>query len=146
MLTLLISAFALAWFWLPSSSLTSSIFYALFVGAIIMDWWWGCLPEFVVKSISDVIWGSLGSVGLLILLGVILGHIFLEQTGGATGLNGRESKLKWVWRKIRGIYRLMLSGWILSIPVFEIARSLCLIRLQSRFLSKSGISICRKTM
>ncbi|MFC5193479.1 GntP family permease [Algoriphagus aquatilis] len=89
-------------------------FLALFVGAIVYGLMMGMETELIVKSISEGFGGVMGSVGLLILLGVILGT-FLEKTGGAMVI--AEKVLKWVGEKSVNL-SLMLSSWILSIPVF----------------------------
>jgi GntP family gluconate:H+ symporter len=75
-------------------------------------------------------------VGLLILLGVILGT-FLEKTGGAMVI--AEKVLKWVGEKSVNL-SLMLSGWILSIPVFGDSTIIMLNPIAKSLSSKSGIS------
>ena len=57
-------------------------FLALFGGALIYGLLAGMSTDLILKSISEGFGGVLGSVGLLILFGVILGT-FLEKTGGA---------------------------------------------------------------
>lgn len=89
-------------------------FLALFVGAILYGLLMQMPTELILKSISDGFGGVMGSVGLLILLGVILGT-FLEKTGGAIVIADRI--LKWIGEKYVNL-SIMLSGWILSIPVF----------------------------
>jgi len=80
MLTLLIIGIALALILIAIIKFDIHPFLALFVGAIIYGLMMGMSPDLIVKSISDGFGGVLGSVGLLILLGVILGT-FLEKTG-----------------------------------------------------------------
>jgi len=114
MLTLLIILAALALILVAIIKFDIHPFLALFVGAIIYGLMMGMEPEVIVKSISEGFGGVMGSVGLLILLGVILGT-FLEKTGGAMVI--AEKVLKWVGEKSVNL-SLMLSSWILSIPVF----------------------------
>ncbi len=114
MLTLLIILAALALILVAIIKFDIHPFLALFVGAIIYGLMMGMEPEIIVKSISEGFGGVMGSVGLLILLGVILGT-FLEKTGGAMVI--AEKVLKWVGEKSVNL-SLMLSSWILSIPVF----------------------------
>lgn len=111
-------------------------FLALFVGAIIYGLMMGMDPDLIVKSISEGFGGVLGSVGLLILLGVILGT-FLEKTGGAMVI--AEKILKWVGEKSVNL-SLILSGWILSIPVFGDSTIIMLNPIAKSLSLKSGIS------
>jgi gluconate:H+ symporter, GntP family len=114
MLTLFIILAALALILVAIIKFDIHPFLALFVGAIVYGLMMGMQPELIVKSISEGFGGVMGSVGLLILLGVILGT-FLEKTGGAMVI--AEKVLKWVGEKSVNL-SLMLSSWILSIPVF----------------------------
>ncbi|WP_026968538.1 GntP family permease [Algoriphagus terrigena] len=114
MLTLLIILVALALILIAIVKYDIHPFLALFVGAILYGLMMQMPSELIIKSISDGFGGVMGSVGLLILLGVILGT-FLEKTGGAMVI--AEKVLKWVGEKSVNL-SLMLSGWVLSIPVF----------------------------
>ncbi|MGX7835964.1 GntT/GntP/DsdX family permease, partial [Campylobacter fetus subsp. venerealis] len=74
----------------------------------------GMPGELILKSISEGFGGVLGSIGLLILLGVMMGT-FLEKTGGAIVI--AEKILSWIGEKSVTL-AMMISGYILSIPVF----------------------------
>ena len=89
-------------------------FLALFVGAILYGLMAGMPADMIVKSIQEGFGGVLGSIGLLILLGVVMGT-FLEKTGGAIVI--AEKILSWIGQKSITL-AMMLSGYILSIPVF----------------------------
>lgn len=89
-------------------------FLALFVGAIVYGLMAGMPADMIVKSIQEGFGGVLGSIGLLILLGVVMGT-FLEKTGGAIVI--AEKILSWIGQKSITM-AMMLSGYILSIPVF----------------------------
>jgi GntP family gluconate:H+ symporter len=89
-------------------------FLALFVGAIFYGLLSGMSTDLILKSISDGFGGVLGSIGLLILLGVMIGT-FLEKTGGALVI--AQKILSWIGEK-RVTSAMMFSGYILSIPVF----------------------------
>ena len=78
MLTLLIILAALALILVSIIKFDIHPFLALFLGAIIYGLMMGMDTELIVKSISEGFGGVMGSVGLLILLGVILGT-FLEK-------------------------------------------------------------------
>ncbi len=89
-------------------------FLALFVGAILYGLMAGMPAELILKSITDGFGGVLGSIGLLILLGVIIGT-FLEKTGGAFVI--AQKILAWIGEK-SVMLAMMVTGYILSIPVF----------------------------
>lgn len=114
MLTLLIILFALALILIAIVKYDIHPFLALFVGAILYGLLSGMPVDLILKSITDGFGGVLGSIGLLILLGVIMGT-FLEKTGGALVI--AEKVLSWIGEKSVTM-AMMLSGYILSIPVF----------------------------
>lgn len=89
-------------------------FLALFVGAIGYGLISGMPLELIIQSISDGFGGVIGKIGLVILLGVLIGT-FLEKTGGALVIAQRI--LSWIGEK-SVILAMMITGWILSIPVF----------------------------
>ena len=114
MLTLLILLVALALILIAIVKYDIHPFLALFVGAIIYGLMMQMPTDLILKSISEGFGGVMGSVGLLILLGIIMGT-FLDKTGGALVIADRI--LKWIGEKFVTL-SLMLSGWILSIPIF----------------------------
>jgi gluconate:H+ symporter, GntP family len=89
-------------------------FLALFVIAILYGLLSGMPSDLIIKSISEGFGGVLGSIGLLILLGVIMGT-FLEKSGGALVI--AEKILNWIGQKSITT-AMMFCGYILSIPVF----------------------------
>lgn len=89
-------------------------FLALFVIAILYGLLSGMPGDLIIKSISEGFGGVLGSIGLLILLGVIMGT-FLEKSGGALVI--AEKILNWIGQK-SVTTAMMFCGYILSIPVF----------------------------
>ncbi|WP_373397393.1 GntP family permease [Algoriphagus halophilus] len=114
MITLLIILVALAFIMVAIVKYDIHPFLALFVGAIFYGLLSGMSTDLILKSISDGFGGVLGSIGLLILLGVMIGT-FLEKTGGALVI--AQKILSWIGEK-RVISAMMFSGYILSIPVF----------------------------
>ncbi|MBA4301765.1 gluconate:H+ symporter, GntP family [Algoriphagus alkaliphilus] len=136
MFTLLIILVALALILIAIIKFDIHPFLALFVGAIIYGLMMGMPTDLIVKSISEGFGGVMGSVGLLILLGVILGT-FLEKTGGAMVI--AEKVLKWVGEKSVNL-SLILSGWILSIPVFGDSTIIMLNPIAKSLSAKSTIS------
>lgn len=136
MFTLLIILAALALILVAIIKFDIHPFLALFVGAIIYGLMMGMEPEVIVKSISEGFGGVMGSVGLLILLGVILGT-FLEKTGGAMVI--AEKVLNWVGEKSVNL-SLMLSSWILSIPVFGDSTIIMMNPIAKSLSSRSTLS------
>jgi gluconate:H+ symporter, GntP family len=136
MLTFLIILVALALILIAIIKFDIHPFLALFVGAILYGLMMGMPTDLIVKSISEGFGGVMGSVGLLILLGVILGT-FLEKTGGAMVI--AEKVLRWVGEKSVNL-SLMLSGWILSIPVFGDSTIIMLNPIAKSLSAKSTLS------
>lgn len=89
-------------------------FLALFVGAIGYGLLAGMSTDLIVQSITEGFGGVLGRIGLLILLGVVIGT-FLEKTGGAFVI--AQKILSWIGEK-SVMLGMMITGYILSIPVF----------------------------
>lgn len=136
MITFLIILIALALILTAIIKFDIHPFLALFVGAILYGLMMQMPGDLIIKSISEGFGGVMGSVGLLILLGVILGT-FLEKTGGAMVI--AEKTLKWVGEKSVNL-SLMLSGWLLSVPVFGDSTIIMLNPIAKSLSSKSGIS------
>ncbi|MFC3879604.1 GntP family permease [Algoriphagus namhaensis] len=114
MLTLLIILFTLGLILLAIVKYDIHPFLALFCGAILYGLLSGMPGDLILKSISEGFGGVLGSIGLLILLGVIMGT-FLEKTGGAIVI--AQKILSWIGEK--AVTKAMMAcGYILSIPVF----------------------------
>lgn len=89
-------------------------FLALFVGAILYGLLTGMPGELILQSIADGFGGVMGKIGLVILLGIIIGT-FLEKTGGALVI--AQKVLNWIGEK-SVMLAMMITGWILSIPIF----------------------------
>jgi len=136
MLTLLIILAALALILIAIVKFDIHPFLALFVGAVVYGLMMQMPTDLIIKSISDGFGGVMGSVGLLILLGVIMGT-FLEKTGGAMVIADRI--LRWIGEKYVNL-SLMLSGWILSIPVFGDSTIIMMNPIAKSLASKSKIS------
>lgn len=136
MLTLVILLLVLALILLAIIRYEIHPFLALFGGAIGYGLLVGMDLKLILQSITEGFGGVMGSVGLLILLGVILGT-FLEKTGGAMVL--AEKVLSWVGEKSINL-SLMLSGWVLSIPVFGDSTILMMNPIAKSLSAKSSVS------
>lgn len=136
MLTILIILLALALILVAIIKYDIHPFLALFLGALIYGLMMGMPMELIIKSITEGFGGVMGSVGLLILLGVILGT-FLEKTGGAMVI--AEKVLRWVGEKSVNL-SLMLSSWVLSIPIFGDSTIIMMNPIAKSLSSKSTLS------
>lgn len=105
-----------------------SLAYGLFSGMSYSD---------IIVSINDGFGGTLGKIGLIIVLGVIIGA-FLENTGGAFTI--AEKVLNFIGKK-RIITAMGVLGYIVSIPVFADSGFLLLHPLSKSLSKKAKISI-----
>jgi GntP family gluconate:H+ symporter len=142
MLTLLTILFALALILIAIVKYDIHPFLALFVGAILYGLLSGMHVDLILKSITDGFGGVLGSIGLLILLGVIMGT-FLEKTGGALVI--AEKILSWIGEKSVTV-AMLLSGYILSIPVFGDSTFIMMNPISKSLSLKSGVPYAATTI
>ena len=89
-------------------------FFALLLVGIGYGLLAGMPVEAIISSINDGFGGTLGKIGLVIVLGVIIGA-FLENSGGAFTM--AEKTLKLIGRK-RVPTAMSIIGYLVSIPVF----------------------------
>lgn len=89
-------------------------FLALLIAAILYGLCSGMSFDTITQSINEGFGKTLGSIGLVIIIGVIIGT-FLEKSGGAYTL--AQSVLKLTGKKNVPI-GMALMGYIVSIPVF----------------------------
>jgi GntP family gluconate:H+ symporter len=105
-----------------------SIAYGIFAGMPFQD---------ITTAINEGFGGTLGKIGLIIVLGVIIGA-FLEHTGGAQTI--AKSVLKLIGKK-RIPLAMGLIGYIVSIPVFADSGFMLLHPLSKGLSKKAGISL-----
>lgn len=91
----------------------------------------------IVASVNEGFGNTLGGIGLIIILGVIIGT-FLENTGGAYAL--AERVLRLAGRK-RVPLAMGLIGWVVSIPVFADSGFMLLAPLNRSLSKKAGLSL-----
>lgn len=91
----------------------------------------------IVLSINEGFGGTLGKIGLVIVLGVIIGT-FLEYSGGAFTM--AEKILKVIGRK-RVPTAMGIIGYFVSIPVFADSGFIILSPLNKSLTKKAGISL-----
>lgn len=108
--------------------LGAALFYALLAGMSL---------DTIIKSINDGFGVTLGKIGMVIVLGVIIGA-FLEHSGGAYKL--AEMVLKVIGKK--RLYEAMgIVGFIVSIPVFADSGFIILNPLNKSLSKRAGLSI-----
>lgn len=112
-------------------------FLALFIVAIVYGLMAGMSLELIVESINQGFGNTLGSIGLIILFGVIIGA-FLENTGAAYVI--ADKILKVIGRK-RVAPGMGIIGYFISIPVFADSGFILLSPLNKSLTKKAGLSL-----
>lgn len=112
-------------------------FMALLIVSLAYGLFAGMSYEEIIVSINDGFGGTLGKIGLIIVLGVIIGA-FLENTGGAFAI--AEKVLNLIGKK-RIVTAMGVLGYIVSIPVFADSGFLLLHPLSKSLSKKAKISI-----
>lgn len=112
-------------------------FIVLLLVAILYGFGVGMPVEQILTSINEGFGGTLGKIGLLIVLGSIIGA-FLENSGGAYSL--AESVLKIIGKK-RVPTAMGILGYFVSIPVFADSGFILLSPLAKSLSKKAGITL-----
>jgi len=112
-------------------------FIALFLVALLYGLFAGMPLKDIVNSVNQGFGDTLGKIGLLIVLGVIIGS-FLENSGGAYAM--AEKVLKIIGKK-RVPTAMGIIGYIVSIPVFADSGFLLLSPLNKSLSKKAKISL-----
>ncbi|MBM3402075.1 MAG: GntP family permease [Bacteroidetes bacterium] len=108
------------------------LFVALFFGIVS-----GMNLDTIIKSINEGFGNTLGKIGIVIALGVIIGA-FLEYSGGAYKL--AEIVIQIIGKK-RVHEAMGIVGFIVSIPVFADSGFIILNPLNKSLTKKAGLSI-----
>ncbi len=108
--------------------LAAALFFALFSGMTLDN---------IVKMVNDGFGVTLGKIGIVIVLGVIIGA-FLEHSGGAYKL--AEVVLRVIGKK-RVHEAMAIVGFIVSIPVFADSGFIILNPLNKSLTKRAGLSI-----
>jgi len=117
------------WKWHPFLALLFvTVFYGIGTG----------IPtETILKTINEGFGGTIGSVGIIIIAGLIIGT-FLEKSGGAQTLAHflinliGEKRIHWA---------MGLIGYVVSIPVFADSGFIILNPLNKALTKKAGVSL-----
>ena len=116
-------------------------FLSLLGGALIYGFASGMSPSQIITSINEGFGGLMQNIGLIILIGVMIGT-FLERSGGALSLANHI--LSWVGEKFVAL-AMMISGFVISIPVFADSGFVIMSPLNKTLSRKSGVSIAVTT-
>jgi GntP family gluconate:H+ symporter len=134
LIILLLAVIAIIW---STSKLKIHPFLSLFAVAVLYGVSIGLGTDEIISSIKDGFGGTIGNIGIVIILGVIMGS-FLEHTGAAL-------KITQVVLKIIGQSRvpwaMAFMGYVISIPVFADSGFVILNALNKSLTRKAGLSI-----
>jgi len=111
--------------------------YAMLVGAIGAAIAFGVPLVDVLPVVISGFGTTIGNIGIVILLGCTIG-VILEQTGGALVL--ANSMLKLVGRKNASL-AMMLSGYLVSIPVFSDTAIVIMAPVARTVSARSGLPL-----
>lgn len=112
-------------------------FPALIIAASITGLVGGMKPPSVIEAITDGFGNTLGTIGLVIGFGVMMGRI-LEVSGAAERL--AFTFLKWLGKR-REEWALALTGYVVSIPIFLDSAFVILTPLAKALSTKTGKSV-----
>ncbi|WP_235299555.1 GntP family permease [Portibacter marinus] len=112
-------------------------FVALLLVAILYGFMAGMPMNQIIASVNKGFGNTLGGIGMIIILGVIIGA-FLEKSGGAYALANKVIK---VTGPKRVPTAMGIIGWIVSIPVFADSGFILLSPLNKSLSKKAGISL-----
>ncbi len=93
--------------------------------------------ELIIKSVNDGFGETLGKIGLIIVLGVVIGA-FLENSGGAYAI--ARTVLRLIGEK-RVTKAMGIIGYLVSIPVFADSGFILLSPINKSLSRKAGISL-----
>ncbi|WP_455055892.1 GntP family permease [Merdimonas faecis] len=112
-------------------------FLSLLIGSLLMGFLSGIKPDKILESICAGFGGTMGDVGILILLGVILGEL-LHNSGATRNIAGRLLKLFGVDNTPLAIN---ITGYLICIPVFFDAAFVILIDLMRQLSQRGKIAL-----
>lgn len=136
-MTLLLILLSVAAIVLLITKLKLHPFLALLFVSIAFGLATGMKTALIISSIQEGFGGTLGKIGLIIILGVIIGA-FLEHTGGALKL--AEKILQLIGPK-RVTTAMGIIGYVVSIPVFADSGFILLSSLNKNLTKKAGLSL-----
>ncbi|MCI8650106.1 MAG: GntP family permease [Anaerotruncus sp.] len=112
-------------------------FFTLIAVAIIGGLGFGLDPSTIMTTVTSGFGSTIGSIGIVIVLGCAIG-IILEETGGAFVL--ANTMLKMVGKKRSGL-AMSLTGYLVSIPVFSDSAFVIMSPVARALSARSGIPL-----
>ena len=112
-------------------------FLSLLIVAILFGLFSGMELPTILASLQEGFGGTLGKIGIVIILGTLIGT-FLEKSGGAFSM--AESILKRIGHK-RVPLTMSLVGYVVSIPVFGDSGFIILSPLNKALTKRAGLSL-----
>lgn len=112
-------------------------FIVLLMVALLYGFLSGMPTDEIISSVNEGFGRTLGSIGLIIILGVIIGA-FLENTGGAYAI---ARKILSVFGKKNVVPTMGVMGYVVSIPVFADSGFLLLAPLKRSLCKTAGIGV-----
>lgn len=112
-------------------------FFALVLTAIGAAIGFGFPIEEVFPTVMSGFGGTIGNIGIVIILGTTIG-VILEDTGGALVL--ANTILKWVGKKNSKL-AMALSGYLVSIPVFSDSAIVIMSPVARALSARSGVPL-----
>ncbi|MDR2911167.1 MAG: GntP family permease [Bacteroidales bacterium] len=135
--TILIFLFSISFIVITSSKFKIHPFLSLILAAFLFGMLSGMPPEEIIENINSGFGGTIGSIGIIIVAGIIIGA-FLENSGGAQVLANFVLKMVGA-KRVHAVMGIM--GWIVSIPVFADSGFVILSSLNRALTKKAGLSI-----
>lgn len=112
-------------------------FLALLVGAIAMGFLAGLEGDAILSSISGGFGSTLGSIGIVIAIGALIGE-YLDRSGGAMVL---ASRILQATGEKRAPLSMSITGFVVSIPVFCDSGFIVLSSLKRAIAGRTGIPL-----
>lgn len=137
MLTIILILLSIAFIILTTARLKLHPFLALLAASFLFGLFSGMPLEEIITTINNGFGGTIGSIGIVIIAGIIIGT-FLEQSGGAYALANAVLRLIGP-RRVHSA--MALIGYIVSIPVFADSGFIILSPLNKALAKKAGLSL-----
>ncbi|MBN2634799.1 MAG: GntP family permease [Prolixibacteraceae bacterium] len=137
MLTILTFLICILFIVITSTRFKVHPFLSLLAAAFLFGLFTGMPLEQIIESVNSGFGGTIGSIGIIIVAGIIIGA-FLENSGGAQTLAGFVLKL--VGKK-RVHSAMGIIGYIVSIPVFADSGFVILSSLNRALTKKAKLSL-----
>jgi len=112
-------------------------FFTLIIVAVVGALGFGLAPNTIMSTVTSGFGSTIGSIGIVIVLGCTIG-IILEETGGAFVL--ANTILKLVGKKRAGV-AMSITGYLVSIPVFSDSAFVIMSPVARAMSARSGIPL-----